>query len=479
MAERKKPNVIVVYTDQQRYDTIGANGNDLIRTPNLDRLAREGVNFSRAYVTTPVCVPSRASFFTGRYAHSSLSYNNSRLLFERETDMANWLRQHGYRTGLVGKDHCFPKDRREVAFDWTRLAGHTGFNPPLDEVEERVGRERSDKMQVPMADDPIPAADNITARLFRSAGDFIDTCSDDPFFLWLSIPDPHPPYMVCEPYASMYDDVDMPPPAWTDNEMANKPHRQQLVVEWNRYDREYPGGAIDELRRIYWGMVSCIDAELGRFLEVLRQRGLEEDTIIVFTADHGDYMGDHRMIRKGPHLYEALTHVPLIVRWPGHFPARQTSAMAANIDLFPTLCELADAPTPEAVQGESFAAVLRGQANSYRPLVFMEHGDPGQALQPGDLSPAQAKELGDGTGHHLCREICRGRSKAVRGERWKYCTTAGDVDELYDLENDPHELCNLATDPAYANVVREYRDHLLDWLVATEDTMAGGNPQQP
>jgi len=471
MPDASRPNVILVYTDQQRFDTLGVNGNPLIRTPNLDAMARSGVHFTRPYVTTPICLPSRAGLFTGRYNHTNLSYNNNRWLLPRETDLATLFRRHGYHTALIGKDHCFGA-LRERAFDETILAGHLGFGSPGDDVERTIGAVRRELMQAPFANDPVPADDGITARLFRDARRHVDRVAGRPFFLWLSIPDPHPPYMVGAPYDRMYDDVAIPPPAWAEGEMADKPYRQRLVVEWDRFGAEYAGGRIDRLRRIYWGMVSCIDAELGRLLEHLRAAGLEEDTIVVFTSDHGDYMGDHRMVRKGPHAYEALARVPLIFRWGSRLPARSTDALAANIDIFPTLCELAGVPCPPQVQGVSLAGVLRGSAERAREMVFIEHGDPGTPLRPGDLPPGRLAELRAHSGHHLCAEICRGRTKAVRTDRWKYCCTPGDVDELYDLHADGDELHNLAADPRYADVVREHRDHLLRWEIETEDTLA-------
>ncbi|HUU58608.1 MAG TPA: sulfatase-like hydrolase/transferase [Phycisphaerae bacterium] len=471
MSTDRKPNIILVYTDQQRYDTLGVNGNPLIGTPNLDAFARQGVNFARGYVTTPICLPSRAALFTGRYNHANGSYNNSRWMFDRETDLAALLKGHGYRTALIGKDHCFGGDRLGRAFDHVRRAAHIAFNPAQNEGEQRINDLRRDKMQVPFADDPIPPEQNITGSLFRWAREYVDGAGCEPFFLWLSISDPHPPYMVCEPYAGMYEDVEIPAPAWEEGETANKPFRQRQVVEWDRYGREYPGDAIDKLRRIYWGMVSYIDAEMGRLLDHLHRRGRDEDTVVLFTSDHGDYMGDHRMIRKGPHLYEALAHVPLIARWCGQFPARATDAMAANIDIFPTLCELAGVPVPQHVQGRSFAGLLRGQRDTHRDMVFLEHGDPGRPLQPGDLSPERVEELKRDTGHHLCHEISRGRVKGVRSDRWKYCITPGDVDELYDLQTDPDELHNLAGDPACQVVLAEHRRHILHWLIETEDTL--------
>ncbi|MBS3762521.1 MAG: sulfatase-like hydrolase/transferase [Planctomycetes bacterium] len=477
----ERPNVILVYTDQQRYDTLGINGNDLIQTPNLDAFGRSGVHFRQGYVNSPICLPSRVALFTGRYTHTNRSYHNGAFMSSREDDMATAFREGGYTTALIGKDHCFgtwEKSRLPRFFDHLYTGHHLNLNDAPPEIRDRLSEVRDGTMQVPMADNPLDPDQDITGLLFADAREYLEEQSgkgDRPFFLWLSIPDPHPPYMVCEPYSGMYDDLEMPRPAWREGEMANKPYRQQLVVEWDRYNRDYPGEEIDRLRCLYWGMVSYIDDEFGKLMQTLEGTGLDENTIVIFTADHGDYMGDHRMIRKGPHVYESLVHVPLIVRWANEFPARSTDALACNVDIFPTLCDLCGVEQPEGVQGRNLSPLLRGDKETVRDALFFEHGFPGQPVQPGQLTDEEYAELKDDTGHHLCRTISRGRCRGVRWSDWKYVYNQGDVDELYDLREDYEELFNLADLPEYEEIVREGRDRLLAWEVQTEDPI----PAQP
>jgi arylsulfatase A-like enzyme len=471
------PNVILVYTDQQRYDTLGIDGNELIETPNLDAFGRSAVHFHNGYVNSPICLPSRVSLFTGRYCQTHRSYHNGAFMSGRERDMATVFRGHGYNTALIGKDHCFgtwSENRLPEFFDYVYAGHHLGVSDASAAVQERLEEVRQGTMQVPMAENPLDPEEDVTGLLFADARQYVERRAqeENPFFLWLSIPDPHPPYMCCEPYASMYEGVSLPSPAWREGEMHNKPYRQQLVVEWNRYDRDYPGDEIDRVRRLYWGMVSYIDDEFGRLMQTLEEAGLDEDTIVVFTSDHGDYMGDHRMIRKGPHLYESLVHVPLMVRWGGRFPARSTDALAGNVDLFPTLSDLCGFDPPEGVQGVNQAPVLRGEADAIRSALFFEHGNPGRPVQPGDLSEEKYAELEEDTGHHLCTAISRGRSRGVRWGHWKFIYNHGDVDELYDLAEDPDELHNLADRSGHREIVREGRDRLLQWEVETEDPVA-------
>jgi len=464
----KKPNIIIIYTDQQRYDTLGVTGNAYIKTPNLDQLANSGTLFTNAFVTCPICVPSRISLFTGKYNHANLSYNNSRLICDNQMDFAGYLRKTGYRTGLSGKDHCFGR-RLSESFDFVWEASHLGFKEPASEDEVAINKYRTGKFTVPFCEDPFPAEKNLTASIFNRGKQFIKESNEQPFFLWLSIPDPHPPYMVSEPFASMYRDVDFPGPVYGEDEMANKPYRQRMVVEMDKLTADYPTKKdFQKLVSIYYGMVSCIDQQVGLLLGFLKEEGLFENTIIVFTSDHGDYLGDHKMIRKGPHLYDSLTRVPLIFSFPGKIKQQVADCLVSNIDIFPTLFDIINLEQPDGINGRSFYDVVMGKSNKHREMVFMEHGGPGTVLQLGELSPDDQKRLKNSGNLHLCDEVYKGRTKGVRTEKWKLCITPNDVTELYNIESDPFELVNLANDDRYKEVICKLKGHILDWLIDTE-----------
>lgn len=462
------PNIVLIYTDQQRFDTLGVLGNPYIKTPNLDKLADGGTLFTNSFVTCPICVPSRISLFTGKYNHSNLTYNNDRMILDDEEDLVSILKLNGYRTGMAGKDHCFG-DRMNKSFDFTHEATHIKFMNPENETEIKINDYRAGKFAVPFIDDPFPAESNITASIFRWGKEFVNLCQSTPFFLWLSIPDPHPPYMVCEPYAGMYMDVDLPDPMYTENEMDNKPFRQKMVASLDKLSDDYPTKRdYNKLKSTYYGMISYIDDEIGKFVEFLDCNGLLENTIIIFTSDHGDYLGDHKMIRKGPHLYDALTHVPLIFNWPGKIRNQISDSLVSNIDIMPTVFELAGLRIPDKIHGRSFYDVLKGVKNEHREMVFMEHGGPGSVLKPGELTEEEQQELKIKGNLHLCKHVYRGRTKGVRTEKWKLCITPGEVDELYDMESDPYELNNLAEDSKYSKVVCTLKNYILNWLIDTE-----------
>jgi arylsulfatase A-like enzyme len=470
---RNLPNIVLIYTDQQRWDTLGINGNPHVHTPNLDRIGEEGTNFTNSFVPTPLCMPERVSLFTGRYAHAHLSVNNHVPLSSNEQDFATLLRQAGYSTALIGKNHCFTAEALGERFDYTYQANHMGFPSPANAAEEAINTSRAGKMQLPRSEDPVPGPENTTSLLFQKAMDYSHeraSAGENPFFLWLSIPDPHPPYMVSEPYAHMYRDTEIPSPKWEEGEMLTKPFKQQAVVDWNRYDTEYPGQSIKDLIRAYWGMVSCIDDGVGKLMESLKAGGILDNTIVIFTTDHGDYMGDHRMIRKGPHVYDALTRVPLIVYSPLLAGQGNTKALVSQIDLFPTLFDYLGLDVPTEVHGRSFLQVLTGEQKDHREYVLLEHGEAGRPIGSwDDMEPEEESFLRSNSGHHLSPQICRGRSRAVRTAEWKYVCNYGDTDELYDLVNDPHELTNVIGRQDMKARIAELRGFLLAELVESEN----------
>jgi arylsulfatase A-like enzyme len=466
----KRPNIILIYTDEQRYDTLGVNGNPLIRTPNLDRLGQDGVTFHGAHVTSPVCVPSRVGLFTGRHTHATKSYHNRIHLQPSERDFVSLLSENGYTTALIGKDHCFPRGRDRQIFDYLSRASHTCFLPPKTRREQEINEAHGGgAMWMPYKKHDIPPDEDVSGRLCLEACDYISVHRDGPpFFLWLSFPEPHPPYMAPEPYASMYDDVDVAWPVMREGEMDNKPDRQKLAARASYYDATWPGEEIRNLIRIYWGSCSYIDAYIGKVLQALEDHGIADETIVVFTSDHGDHLGDHHLCHKQVALYDTLTRVPLIFRYPGITP-RQSRALVCNLDIMPTILDIAGVPTDRPHHGRSFRAVMEGGEDVHRDALLLDHGYHGAPIREKDLSPAELAELTGPESHPGREEFNSGRSKAIRTDRWKLVVLPGDVDELYDLEADPNELNNLADDPACADAKARLTRRLLDELIVTQD----------
>jgi arylsulfatase A-like enzyme len=482
LAAAEHPNIIFIMTDQQRWDTLGVNGHRLVRTPNLDRLAAGGANFTHAFVASPVCVPSRISFFTGRYPHAHRNRVNYTPLDRTETLMQARLRDAGYRTAVVGKLHYFPPTKDEAirtGFNFVELHDGVPFTDPWsDYVTWRNARD-------PLKDTYYRAtAKNIAPgkNPFRSAigVEFHETtwvgersrhylrelaATKRPFFLHTSFWKPHSPFEVPEPYASMYDDVEFPLPERTtlDDVKQFPLPLQKLVLRGGGRELDTPRERLQWMYRSYHAAIHQIDVEVGRMLDTLAELGLEKNTIIVFSADHGDQMLEHGILGKNC-FFEASMRVPLIVSWPGRIKPGQHEELIEAVDVWPTLCELASLREPYNCQGRSFAPLVAEMNREYKPreTVFAENIIP-EVITDRRLDMPFEKGRGiDGIRHP--------DAKMVRTRRWKYNFYPEGYAELYDLQKDPGEKTNLAGKPGSEPIESEMKTHLLTWLTTCSET---------
>ncbi len=467
-----KPNIVIIMTDEQKRSSLSVYGNPVVQTPNLDRLAASGQVFDHAYASCPLCVPSRVSLMTGRYAHVTGSRTNAFLKNPQEPCLLWELQERGYAVGLSGKNHCFEQD--ELArLDFLWLATHLGPVEPANEAARKAKEwvQASGVVQQAwgVGTNPHPPEALGTALTTDNAIRFVDEHRDGPFCLWYSIPDPHTPLQTAEPYAGMYDpdDVDLPPVR--EDEIAGKPPAQQIDY------KALAGDSVTEpiMRRaiaMYYGMNSYIDTQVGRFIDHLDSLGLRDDTIVVYLSDHGDYMGEHRMIRKSKALYDCLCRVPLIVSWPRGAPAAERRREFVVLeDIFPTLFNLIGATPPAGIQGKSFAALLRGQRYDARECVFGEIGIEGEpySVEECDSFPAGPLSKDFTPGNKLGG---KGRIRSVRTREWKLVHYPGQsYGELYNLAENPWELDNLYGRPELADTTNQLRVRLLDWCIDTAD----------
>ncbi len=470
-----RPNIVVIMTDQQRWDTLGAYGNTHIRTPNLDRLAGEGALFEKAFVPTPLCTPSRASFFTGQYpSRHGLRANETFPLPENAPNLLPAFRQAGYATWLVGKDHVFGKQAQERLFDRVVEYGHAGRVGKDEEIDpkERALRDlrKSAMRQKFVPHEPSDARDAPTARITDAAIELVQGAGEKPFFLWLSYPDPHPPFVVAESYACLYKDQPLPDPVTRPGELDEKPVRQRVARRLMGMS-DYAPEDLRRIREIYYGMITFIDDEIGRFARTLDDAGLTESTVILFLSDHGDYLGDHDMIRKSVALYDCLVRIPMFLRWPAHIPpARIKDTMAESIDLAPTLLELAGLPVPDAMEGKSLVPPLSGRSQAHKDRVFALYGVEGAPFTEQDVERVDFPAMFAhpyGWGNWVSPLVMRGRMAMVRTLEWKLVVYKGGEGELYDLVHDPDELRNLYTDPACSAIRTELTHALLEWALDT------------
>ena len=505
----RRPNILLVTTDQQKADTLPLYGNRHVRTPSLDALAERGVVVDGHICNSPACSPARAAILTGRYPHTTGVRALHLHLPEGEITLVDALRRAGYETALIGKNHAFADgsivsqtragllaldewpeslesfpahaerladdgrlaDRR-TSFDTWFTADHAGpegaEHAELREFSMQAWLWRS---HAAVATTPLPPERCTTGVLGARAAEFVRDRrdADRSWFLWLSFPDPHNPYQAPEPYASMYDpgEVDVPPR----DSLETKPERQRIAHRMCGMH----AATEDDVRAVVamqYGQVSFLDTALGEVLGALAETGAESETIVVFTTDHGGYVGDHGAMHKSVAFYDALVRLPLVVSWPGTLPTRRASeGFLEQVDLMPTLLDLAQVPVPPGVQGRSQAAELAG-GQPMRTRAFAECGEGRDPLGWDDLPFLPDDPFDDRFfGWDGFREGWLGQGKMIRTAEWKYAWYANGDRELYDLANDPHELVNVAGRPEHAGREKAFAEQLLEILVETEDPL--------
>lgn len=472
--EKRRTNILLITSDQQHWNTMGFL-NPQVKTPNLDRLAGQGTYYNRAYTVNPTCTPTRASIITGQYPSQHGAYALGTKLLENVHTVGDDFDGAGYKTALIGKAHFQPLwDTEEfpslesypILHDldfWRRYKepfygfrhyelarnhtdeAHVGQHYALwledqgvenwrDYFSKPTGTQEAQQWKWNIPEElhyNTWIAERSNALLEQYAAD------DEPFFLWSSFFDPHPSYLVPEPWDTMYDPDDIELPKITPGEHdKNPPHFQQTQQpDFDASGYEEEGGNCihgfhshlhdDATMRknvaVYYGMMSCMDKYIGKILDRLEALGLAENTLVVFTTDHGHFFGHHGLTAKGPFHYEDLIKIPWIVRCPGQTQGNEArSAIQSIVDLAPTLLDFCDIDIPRCMTGKSQKAVWEGDEASVRNHALIEDR----------FNPT--------TMHH----------KSYVDERYKI-TVYHDADygELFDLQDDPGEACNLWDDP--------------------------------
>ncbi len=453
-----KYNFLLLLTDQQRQDSLSCYGNAICRTPNLDRLAASGMRFDLAYTQTPVSSPSRASILTGLYPHNHKVILNTHIppamkegLDPEIPTFSKLLSQAGYRMGYLGKWHVHQRlGPEEFGFDEYEACRQDFFNKmkPENRVEGKDvvieflrGTNLAGGVYKGRVEETHPHV------LASKAVDFLKRAarSDEPFFLRVDSIAPHFPNVVPEPFASMYNPDDIPPwPNFAETFEGKPTGHYRKHLEWNLQDKGW-----DWWKRVvalYYGDVSSIDAACGKVLNALEETGLSENTIVIYSTDHGDATGSHRHFEKGGTMYEEPLKVPFLIRWPGVTEAGSASGdFVRLVDLMPTILEAAGVPVPEGIDGRSVRPVCGGTTPQDWPRsTYCEYA-------------------GEVWGY--CTQ------RMVRTREFKYVFNPHDLDELYDMRKDPYELKNLAYDADYAEALERMRALFHRWIIETKDIL--------
>ena len=430
-----RPNILLILPDQMRATAMGCDGNAQVKTPHIDRLAGEGMRFRRTYANVPVCCPARAILLTGTYPHVNGMMANDLRLREEQVTLAERLRDAGWRTGFVGKWHLdggprepgyVPPGPRRQGFEfWAAYeCHHRHFEPDYF-------RDTAEKIVVHKFE-PEASCD--------FAVEFLRTRPRDrPFFLTVQMGPPHDPYGAPDEYLRQYDPAKLEPdPTWVEGS-ETRPMPKAGLRRGPLASRFVPVGGREEIAA-YYAAVTAIDDQVGRLLAVLRETGAEANTIVLFTSDHGDMLGNHGLRRKRkPH--DESARVPGLLRWPGHVPAgRVVDTLFSHVDMAPTLLGLAGLPVPPEMQGADLSRVARGETEEGPDAVLL------QIFVP--FNP-------DGIARPWRGLITREHTYArFEDAPWV----------LFDDQADPRQQRNLAADPS-AVAVRERLDARLAELM--------------
>ena len=463
MADRK--NVLVFLTDGHRADCLGCYENPILKTPNVDRMAREGLRFSRSYATHTVCMPTSASIFTGRYPHVHGVWSNGIPLPRDEVTLPEVLVENGYRTCSAGKIHFEPQGGHSYPPVLEPGERYYGFQ----EVHLNENRQGSDYLRFVETQFPelaetaakrgrLPEEAHELTWITDRAIDFVERQAREgaPFFAVCSFHELSP---MCHPpigFDDLYAPEDMPPPKVREGELVKKPPYHKACYEGQVALGRFPDEArLRQLLASYYNQTAFLDKQFGRLVDALKRLGIWEDTIVLFTSDHGLMLNDHYQWRHGPFLYEQVIRVPMVWHIPG-IPGdgRALDGMVESVDIMPTILDLVGVETPPGVQGQSV-----------RPMLC---GEPGAAWRESIL--AQDREAPELWSRGI--DPAGFRIKAVRTEDWKLIHFPGcPYGELYDLKNDPDEFDNLWADAGYRRKRREMEHLLLERLLATEDPL--------
>lgn len=434
----KKPNILLITTDQQRFDTAGSAAPEFMRTPHYDHLCREGVEFTSAYADCPLCVPARISIMTGKtvFSHGMATNGTSIQIIGRSGTLPAYLRELGYQTAAIGKMHFKPQRARHgfdemiLPEDYYREIRYSGSL--CQPMRHGLGQ---NELYPSMS--TVPESQTLTSWIAEQCVEYIRERRDPtaPFFLWCSFSKPHPPLDPPEPYYSMYRSCPIPEPVY------GNWNKEDCPAVFKRFQIMYsndliPSQVIREARAAYYGLITQIDYNMGRIFAALQDIGLFHDTLIIYTSDHGEFLGDHHAGAKG-FFYEPSAHVPFVLRmpksWERRFHGTRISSLVTHADILPTLIKAAGGNIPADVDGQDLIALVRGEQKAHRKYL-----------------------------ESMIQHVSECDYLAITDGRWKYIWyPEGSYEQLFDLHSDPKELRNLSGIKDYEEKCRELKDQMI------------------
>jgi arylsulfatase A-like enzyme len=487
----KQPNLLFFCTDEQQAATMAAYGNNLIQTPNLNALARQSLVFDKAYCTSPICTASRSSIMTGLYPHANGCVENNIPLPSEIPSFAEML-SADYHTAYYGKWHLGDEIFKQHGFDdWRSIDdGYRQFYSSGRDQNERSsyhhflienGFQPADGEAFTRKEiTQFPEEFSKPAYLAREACQFLDTIGDQPFALFVAFLEPHFPYYGPRDDQHPLDDIPLPKNfSAIPNEDNHNPLRQRLYHRgyyedgWDGYDLKTEA----DWRRVianYWGLCSQVDTYVGQILKSLAAHGLDENTMVAYTSDHGDQMGEHRILHKGV-MFEESARIPLLLRLPGQDEERHITPPVSQIDLVPTLLDLMNQPIPAGLHGRSMRPLIENQLQTWDDVVVYWSGRDAKYVGVTDESTIPEYMLEIAPRDEIWAAFNEPIRTIVTSEGWKFCYRPRGESELYDLNQDPGEMVNLAMKPGSKSRIEEMIARIKMWQAHTLDTFVGGN----
>ncbi len=456
-------NILLLCPDELKATAMSLYGHRLDTTPFLESIAERAVVFDQCHTVHPKCVPSRCAFLSGQYPH----VNGHRTLHlharPHEINLIRTLRENGYETALVGKNHVVDADTMPGTFDY--------HQPSRGKVAMETPPNTLPPGSYWVGEHSFPLEEFTDYGETETALEWIENGRDStkPFFMWVNWNAPHPPYGVPQPFHGMTDrsHIDLPPR----DSLDNKPPYQAQLRESYELDKMTD----DDWREVigtYLDMTRFVDAEIERVFQRLEAQGILDDTMVVLWSDHGDFAGEHQLPEKwDTSFYDCITRVPLVIHAPHKLGPARIPALVESIDILPTLLSIVGVEVPKGVQGIDLNPLMRGEVNAVRDVVFCQGGqEPGLlelAVAP-DAKPRPCVAYQMKQSALYAQPGINIRAKMIRDFDWKYCYHQSGFEELYDLQHDPCEIHNLAQDSDHSETRERYRMKMLNKLVEAE-----------
>lgn len=468
-------NLIIITADQLKSSALAIYNEKGIDTPNIKTLLKDGVNYKNCYTTCPLCSPARVSLFTSTYPSTNGYRDNSKLMEGKINHSFKIWKENGFKTGLIGKNHCFGEFDYKNYFDFWNEISHVsgakifkskgikwfcGEDELLNAQKEYEKADRTNLHKEAILceyDDKIHS----TFAIGKQTEKIISRIKNEKFALWVSFPYPHEPYAVTKKYYDLAKGRFEMPDEFDEDFLKAMPDRMKILYEMLIVKNKEE---LQKVLTIYYANILMIDEAIGSIVNKLKKENIFKDTLIVFMSDHGEFAGEFNMMVKGGMFFDCLTKIPLIISNAGVI--EECDDLVSLIDIIPTILEIQNIDIPINMQGRGLPKLTKSQPRNY---VVSEYGAGGHLLNISDFYKLERPYDYDTIFETIVQREAEGRRKMIRTDKWKYIyDPLGDIDELYDLKNDKNEWVNLALDKKYSEIILNMKALLLEHSILHE-----------